>query len=175
MISMLRETRALYVTGLAVLVLAGPAAARPPVRSKTHATKVAHLSPPPARASTAHGLHAPDAYFVLQKEVGTALAARDLEKAEQASRAQMLLRPDRALPYYNLATVNALRGHVDVAIENLTHAMDRGFAIPDLLQGDPDLAALRTHPLWPKILERANSLHQTQSLAQITPVVSKTP
>ena len=145
--------------------LASSPAARTKAKAANPATKTSAKIVKPGAAPVARvprPCHAPDAYFVLQKELGAALLAGDLEKAEQAARAQMLLRPDRALPYYNLATVDSLRGHREAAIEHLTRALDRGFAFPDLMAGDPDLAALRDHPLWPQLLARATSVHQAQ-------------
>lgn len=143
----------------ALLASPRPAEARSP-HGKARAVRPAAKPGAPAAVPKSRPGHVPDAYFVLQKEVNQALQNRDLEKAEQACRAQMLLRPDRALPYYDLATVEALRGHGDPAIESLTRAIDRGFAFPDLMQGDPDLAKLHDHPLWQKLVDQATAKRQ---------------
>lgn len=152
----------LFVLALALAAVA-PATPKPNRPQKPSPAK--NTPPRPNR-----GFHAPDAYFVLQKEVSAALLARDLEKAEAACNAQKLLRPDRPLPYYNLAAIHALRGHHDKAIDALTRAQDRHFGFPDLLESDPDLAQLRHHPLWPQLLDRARTIHQQIELAhQPTP------
>lgn len=136
-------------------------AAVPVIAATTAAMLPPRASAPRVPARRVKGFHAPDAYFVLQKEVAAALLERDLEKAEGACRAQILLRPDRSLPYYNLATVHSLRGHQDRAIESLTRAQERGFGFPDLLLADPDLSRLHAHALWPQIVERAKSLESS--------------
>ena len=174
-----REVWNYLTAGALALAMALPAHA---ANKKTPATSapIKRVAPAkPVRAAAAvtkavRGFHAPDAYFVLQKEVAEALLARDLEKAEEACRAQILIRPDRPLPYYNLATVHALRGHLDLAVESMNRAQDKGLGLPDLLLADPDLARLRSHELWPKLVERARSIQDAQVAQNATPPAAVT-
>lgn len=165
-----RELWNWILAGALALAAVAPAHPAPKARAARSAQKIADKKPAPIKVAVAarrnRGFHAPDAYFVLQKEVSAALSARDLEKAEAACNAQKLLRPDRPLPYYNLATIHALRGHLDKGIDALTRAQERHFGFPDLLEADPDLAQLRQHPLWPQVLERARAIHQQVELAE---------
>ena len=168
-----REVWNYLTAGALALAMALPAHAANKKAATASAPIKRVASAKPVRAAVAvakavRGFHAPDAYFVLQKEVAEALLARDLEKAEEACRAQILIRPERPLPYYNLATVHALRGHLDLAVESMNRAQDKGLGLPDLLLADPDLARLRSHELWPKLVERARGIQAAQ-VAQNAP------
>ena len=58
---------------------------------------------------------------------------------------------------YNLACAQARLGHVDEALANLSDAIERGFAAPDGLLSDPDLAPLRGDPRFSALLTRTRN------------------
>lgn len=64
------------------------------------------------------------------------------------------LRPDSWVPGYNLACLRATRGDASAALaelEKLVAPGGPGFHRPDLLERDPDLAAVRTLPGFPAL------------------------
>lgn len=74
-------------------------------------------------------------------------AQEDLDKARQ-------LAPDSAGIRYNLASLYALKGDVDLALDEVDAALARGFQDYDALRADPDLDNARRHPEFRKILEK---------------------
>ena len=62
-----------------------------------------------------------------------------------------------ALLSYNLSCAQARLGRIDDAIASLSDAIDRGFAAPNALLEDPDLAPLRIHPRFPDLLARTRA------------------
>jgi tetratricopeptide (TPR) repeat protein len=74
-------------------------------------------------------------------------AAEDLKKARE-------LNPDGATIRYNLASLYSLKGDIDLALDELDAALAKGFDNYDALRYDRDLANLRKHPEFKKILER---------------------
>jgi hypothetical protein len=61
------------------------------------------------------------------------------------------LRPDDPLVQYNLACSYSLTGNFNQAAAALGRALDLGFTDLKWLAKDPDLAALRDHPLYKNI------------------------
>ncbi|QLP99803.1 MAG: hypothetical protein HZY78_05835 [Burkholderiaceae bacterium] len=55
---------------------------------------------------------------------------------------------------YNFASLHSLRGNVDLALDEIDAALSKGFTDYDALRDDPDLANLRRHPEFRKILEK---------------------
>lgn len=68
------------------------------------------------------------------------------------------LRPDSALTHFNLACSYSLTGQLDRAAAAIHRALDLGYRDFKWLSRDPDLAALRKHPLFKSIRERVRSL-----------------
>jgi tetratricopeptide (TPR) repeat protein len=61
------------------------------------------------------------------------------------------LRPDDPMVHYNLACSYSLTGNFNQAAAALTKALDLGFRDLKWLAKDPDLDALREHPLYKNI------------------------
>lgn len=62
-----------------------------------------------------------------------------------------------ALLSYNLACAQARLGRIEQAVEDLSDAIDRGFADPDGLLQDPDLAPVRADPKFSGLLARTRA------------------
>ncbi len=73
-----------------------------------------------------------------------------LQVDEQLSK----LRPEDPMVLYNLACSYALTKRCEQAVSTLIRAIDRGYDDFKWLQEDPDLASLREHPLYEKVLAR---------------------
>jgi serine/threonine protein kinase/Flp pilus assembly protein TadD len=56
--------------------------------------------------------------------------------------------------HYNLACVYAYRQEQEKALQQLDRAIDSGFFHREWIENDPDLAAVRTHPGYPKVIGR---------------------
>ncbi len=74
---------------------------------------------------------------------------RGLEWAEQATAVD----PEDASVCYNVACLFALEGETDRALDRLECAFGTGFAHPDWVANDPDLASLRADPRFQALLE----------------------
>lgn len=83
--------------------------------------------------------------YMMQKKYNKALD--DLKKAKD-------LKPDSANIRYNLASCYSLMGSVDYGLDELDAALARGFNSYDSLKKDPDIANLRKHKEFRKILEK---------------------
>ena len=64
------------------------------------------------------------------------------------------LRPDRPVPWYNLACSYALLGMADRAFEALERALRLGYGHIHHLRRDPDLKSLRRDPRFTRLLRR---------------------
>jgi hypothetical protein len=64
------------------------------------------------------------------------------------------LRPERAVPWYNLACSLALLGMHEPAMGALQHALELGYRHLKRLVSDPDLKSLRADPRFPRLLRR---------------------
>ena len=83
--------------------------------------------------------------YMLQKKFNK--AEEDLLKAKQ-------LNPDSPTIRYNLTCLYSLTGKLDLALDELDAALEKGFNDYDALRSDPDLNNLRKHPEFRKILEK---------------------
>lgn len=79
---------------------------------------------------------------------------RKFNKAQEDLNQARTLAPDSAGIRYNLASLYSLKGDVDLALDEIDAALERGFADYDALRRDPDLDNLRKHGDFRKILER---------------------
>jgi hypothetical protein len=76
---------------------------------------------------------------------------------EAAVVAQLLYtdgRSGRVQPAFDAATALARAGDTNNAMAWLNRAIDDGFDVGSLLDGEPDLASLRTLPSWPSVRAR---------------------
>jgi len=64
--------------------------------------------------------------------------------------------------FYNLACSYALLNQVAPAVEALENAVELGFADLDYLLSDPDLASIRAHPLFQRLIANIASRPGTQ-------------
>ena len=62
------------------------------------------------------------------------------------------LRPNSAMVSYNLACSHALLKHTSDALEALRRAVELGYADLDHMLADPDLASLRPHPEFQRLV-----------------------
>jgi tetratricopeptide (TPR) repeat protein len=75
-------------------------------------------------------------------------------RALQADLQLVRLRPDRPIPWYNLACSYALLGMVERALEALERALRLGYGHIQHLRRDPDLKSLRRDPRFARLLRR---------------------
>ena len=75
-------------------------------------------------------------------------------RALQADLQLVRIRPDRPIPWYNLACSYALLGMVDRAFESLERALRLGYGHIHHLRRDPDLKSLRRDPRFARLLRR---------------------
>ena len=68
------------------------------------------------------------------------------------------LRPDDPLIYYNLACSYSLTSEMDAAAAALNRALDLGYRDFQWLARDPDMRALRNHPLYKTIRAKVRKL-----------------
>jgi tetratricopeptide (TPR) repeat protein len=83
--------------------------------------------------------------YMLQKKFNK--AEEDLLKAKQ-------LNPDSPTIRYNFVCLYSLTGKLDLALDELDAALEKGFNDYEALRKDPDLNNLRKHPEFRKILEK---------------------
>ncbi len=83
------------------------------------------------------------------------LAARgNHHRALQADLMLVRLRPDRPIPWYNLACSYAVLDHLDKAFAALERALRLGYSPIAHLRRDPDLNSLRQDPRFARLLRR---------------------
>ena len=81
------------------------------------------------------------------------LAAKGyVNRALQADQQLVRLRPDRPIPWYNLACSYAVLGMVDYAFEALERSLRLGYDDLHHLRRDPDLKLLRRDPRFAHLL-----------------------
>ena len=86
---------------------------------------------------------------------GNNLAARgESARALQVDRRLVRLKPDRAIPWYNLACSYAVLGMIEPAFAALQRALELGYRHFRHLSRDPDLNALRADPRFARLLRR---------------------
>lgn len=68
------------------------------------------------------------------------------------------LRPDDPFAHYNLGCSYSLSGHFEHAVKALHKALDLGYRDFRWMSRDPDLAALRKHPLYRGLRARVKEI-----------------
>jgi adenylate cyclase len=66
----------------------------------------------------------------------------------------MTLAPEDAATLYNAGCLFCIMGETDKCFESLEQAVDHGFAHPQWLENDPDLAPIRDDPRYQGLLDR---------------------
>jgi len=74
-------------------------------------------------------------------------ASDDLQKARELS-------PKDAVVHYNLTSLYSVQNQLDRALDSLDSALALGFSDYDSLRKDPDLANVRNHSEFRKVLEK---------------------
>ena len=83
------------------------------------------------------------------------LAAKGLhDQALEADLRLTRLRPDKPIPWYNLACSYALTGMTDKALDALDRALRLGYDEFSRIRRDPDLNSLRADPRFARLLRR---------------------
>lgn len=88
---------------------------------------------------------------------GSARRTGDTKAAFEFYRRAELLRPDSFVPAYNAACLHVLQNNRAAALEELRRAVDNTITDPDLLERDPDFAALRSDPEFIALAARAQA------------------
>ncbi len=94
-------------------------------------------------------------HAVLRAKVVVLLGRGEHVEAERYSRRALALIPYDAGSHYNLACAQALQGKVDEALASLERAVAFGFRDVDHLNNDEDLASLRDHERFQRLLADA--------------------
>jgi arylsulfatase A-like enzyme/Flp pilus assembly protein TadD len=102
----------------------------------------------------------PDDFEAMLQAGSSARHAGDARAAARYFFQAERLRPDSWLPPYNLACLRAAEGEPGRAARLLGLSLHRGFRQPELLEQDPDLAAVRARPEYPDLLARARKRAQ---------------
>jgi tetratricopeptide (TPR) repeat protein len=84
----------------------------------------------------------------------TYMQLKKFNKADEDLRKAKELSPDSPSIHYNSASLESLKGNVDLALDEIDVSLTKGFADYDALRRDPDLDNVRKHPEFRKILEK---------------------
>lgn len=96
----------------------------------------------------------------LEQELLHAYENKQYEKALELGRKLMELAPQNPGHAYNVACLYALSGNVEQAIEAFEKSAQLGFDDANLAGSDPDLAAIRGHAEYKKILDTIKANHE---------------
>ena len=77
-----------------------------------------------------------------------------IEDGLKMDRRLVRLKPNNPVVHYNLACSLALKRRFKEALETLNHAVELGYKDIKWMMEDPDLASLRNHPEFERLLER---------------------
>jgi Tfp pilus assembly protein PilF len=83
--------------------------------------------------------------YMQQKKFNKAMD--DLKKAEE-------INANNATVHYNFIALYSLQNQLDRSLDSLDRSLELGFNNYDALRNDPDLANVRKHPEYKKILEK---------------------
>lgn len=108
----------------------------------------------------------------IEQELLRAYEAKQYDKALELGKKLMELAPKDPSHAYNVACLYALNGNIEQGIEALEKSAQLGFDDVNLTGTDPDIAALRSHASYPKILDTIRTNHQ-KSFARYRTEVEK--
>jgi hypothetical protein len=95
------------------------------------------------------------AYVDALRVHGYNLAARGLlGRTLIMDRRLVRLKPDRPIPWYNLACTYTLMGLKELGFKALEKALDLGYRHIDHIHHDPDLESLRRDPRFERLMKR---------------------
>lgn len=86
------------------------------------------------------------------------LSLRRLDEAIHAFEQSIAADEKVAAAMYNVACAHSLRGDVSAGMEWLNRAVENGYSSDEKMQHDPDIAALRQHPEFPALVQKAADL-----------------
>lgn len=84
-------------------------------------------------------------------------ARKEFERALALDRRLVQLRPERPIPWFNLACSAACLGMTDIALDALDRSIALGYPLPERLGTDPDLRSLRRHPRFIRLVRRCRA------------------
>lgn len=90
----------------------------------------------------------------LLRNSNAAFAANDYAKAERILLKLVDLQPDNFVPAYNLACAQALQGKAEAGARSLVKAIERGFSDIRYLRNDTSLDALRSTPVYARLIQQ---------------------
>lgn len=90
----------------------------------------------------------------LLRTSSAAFLAKDYAKAERILLKLADLQPDNFVPQYNLACAQALQGKTDAGALSLVKAVERGFSDIRYLRDDTSLNAVRSNPVYVRLIEQ---------------------
>jgi hypothetical protein len=76
------------------------------------------------------------------------LGQNDFNGARELCHLAIKWEPNEPAHFYNLACIEARAGNLNMGLAALTKAADLGYAGADVMAADPDLASLRTSPIY---------------------------
>lgn len=77
----------------------------------------------------------------------------NVEKSLEYAERTLAVDPDDPMLLYNVACVYSVLGKIDLALDSLEHAVDRGLGHKAWIDHDSDLDAIRSHPRFQKVVE----------------------
>jgi|GEM_PF-587146 len=96
----------------------------------------------------------PDSSVAYNNRAAGYVRQNKFDKARDDLNKALQIDPSYPVTYYNLAALYALQKQSAPALASLDKALELGFNDYDFLRADPDLANIRKHPEFRKILER---------------------
>ena len=107
----------------------------------------------------------PDDVRALHLGAGSLVMLGDTERAMRWLNRALEIDPDDSILLYNVACNYATMGEVETSLDYLEAAIDSGMVSLAWMSNDDDLAALRPHPRFKKLLARAGELERASGVA----------
>ena len=109
-------------------------------------------------------------HSALRAALARSVLLRDWNGMERISRAGKALDPTDPHWRYNLACALSRKGESAAALEELEKAVELGFADPQTVVSDEDLAPLRTSARFAAVLEKARGMAERREIPATVPV-----
>lgn len=100
-------------------------------------------------------------------EIDRSFRVRDYARAEQLIEEHLARQPDDGIMLYNAACATARLGKPQAAAAYLLRAVKAGFHDFSRMRRDPDLQAVRTHPIYKALLDARNAADALLSAKRI--------